>query len=84
MEKLLALYLVGKKGIKGPKTKMCTNSMRFCEAWPTLPCGLYTVIYTVVIYMYILDSIIFVKIVFLVPDFGNFAMMEVREMSLNY
>ena len=46
MENLFILYLFGKEGYNGLKTKMCTKSMRFCKVWPTLSCGLYIVIYS--------------------------------------
>lgn len=53
MENLFTLYLVGKEGFKGPKTKVCAKLMRFFKVWPTLQCGLYTILYSRVVFIFI-------------------------------
>lgn len=45
MENLLQSHFSGKKGFTSSKLKMFAKSMRLCNLWPTLGCGLYTVAY---------------------------------------
>ncbi len=42
---LFQLCLVGIEGLNGLKMKIFAKQMSFCKVWPTLPCGLYTVLY---------------------------------------